>query len=624
MKRPLEGIVVLEFAQYLAAPLAGLRLADLGARVIKVERPNGGDAGRQLTTKNLFVDGDSIIFHAINRNKESFTANLKSPEDLAKVRQLIARADVMTHNFRPGVMEKIGLDYASVRALNPQLIYGVVTGYGSEGPWIEKPGQDLLAQSMSGLTHLTGSADAPPTPFGIAVGDIFCGTHFAQGLLAALVRRRQTGRGALVEASLLESLLDLQFEVLTTHFNDGGQLPRRAQHRNAHAYLGAPYGIYQTQDGWIAIAMGCLASLGKLIGCAALIPFADERGDAFKRRDEIKAILAAHLKTQSTAHWLQVLEAADYWCADVFNYNKLLSHEGCRALGMEQTVRRANGAQVRTLRCPVRIDGERLYSDVAAPALGNATAKVEADLLTQSSQRSIEVGETLPESKSPQPLAGLLVVDFSQFLSGPSAALRLADLGARVIKIERTGTGDICRTLYVSNVVLDGESTTFHAINRNKESFAADLKNAADRERVRKLVAKADVVMHNFRPGVMERLGFDYASVRALNPKAIYASISGYGNDGAWRDKPGQDLLVQAMSGLTWLSGNDGDGPVPMGLSIVDMLAGAQLAQGILACLARRVSTGAGGSVEVSMMESALDFQFELLTNFFQDGGAEA
>jgi len=628
MKRPLEGIVVLEFAQYLAAPLAGLRLADLGARVIKVERPNGGDAGRQLTTKNLFVDGDSIIFHAINRNKESFTANLKSPDDLAKVKQLIARVDVMTHNFRPGVMEKIGLDYESVRALNHGLVYGVVTGYGPTGPWMEKPGQDLLAQSMSGLTHLTGSADAAPTPFGLAVGDIFCGNHFAQGLLAALVRRAQTGRGALVEASLLESLLDVQFEVLTTHFNDGGQPPKRAQHRNAHAYLGAPYGIYQTRDGWIAVAMGCLASLGKLIGCETLIPFADARGDAFKRRDELKAILAAHLRTRGTVEWLGILEAADYWCADVFGYGKLMAHDGFRALGMDQVVRRPNGAQLRTLRCPIRINGERLYSDVMAPALGNATAGIEASLVKSADTAGARGasadtrGLSGPHSGA-LPLAGLLVVDFSQFLSGPSAALRLADLGARVIKIERTGTGDICRTLYVSNVVLDGESTTFHAINRNKESFTADLKNATDQERVRKLLERADVVMHNFRPGVMERLGFDCERVRAFNPKVVYGVISGYGNEGPWREKPGQDLLVQALSGLTWLSGNEGDGPVPMGLSIVDMLAGAQLAQGILACLARRGVTGEGGLVEVSMMESALDFQFEVVTNYFQDGGAE-
>ncbi len=381
LKRPLAGLVVLEFSQYLAAPFAGLRLADLGARVIKIERRGAGDAGRQLATKNLFADGDSIIFHTINRNKESYTANLKDTADLEKVKRLIARADVMTHNFRPGVMEKIGLDYESVRALNPRLVYGVVTGYGQAGPWKDKPGQDLLAQSMSGLTWLTGSADDPPMPFGLSTGDILCGTHFAQGLLAALVKRGKTGRGSLVEVSLLESLIDVQFEVLTTHFNDGGQAARRAQYRNAHAYLGAPYGIYQTQDGWLAVAMGCLASLGKLIGCAALIPFADERGDAFARRDEIKKILADHLKTGTTQQWLELLEAADYWCADVFNYAQLLAHAGCQALGMDQVVRRPNGAEIRTLRCPIRIDGERLYSDIAAPSLGNANANIERDFL---------------------------------------------------------------------------------------------------------------------------------------------------------------------------------------------------------------------------------------------------
>src|SRR5690606_21873405 len=173
------------------------------------------------------------------------------------------------------------------------------------------------------------------------------------------------------------------------------------------------------------------------------------------------------------------------------------------------------------------------------------------------------------------PLEDYLVVDFCQFLSGPSASLRLADLGARVIKIERPGTGDICRTLYTSNVVMNGESSVFHAINRNKESFTADLKNEEDCKVVRQLLEQADVVLHNYRPGVMERLGFDYKSVSSINPGVVYGEISGYGNDGEWKDKPGQDLLLQSLTGLTWLSGNADNGPVPMGLSIVDMLAGA-------------------------------------------------
>lgn len=380
MKLPLEGLTVLEFSQYLAGPAGGLRLADLGARVIKIERPGSGDACRQLAIKNLFVDGDSSVFHTVNRNKESYTANLKDPADLERVKTLISRADVMTHNFRPGVMDKIGLDYAKVRELNPRLVYAEVSGYGKEGPWREKPGQDLLAQSLSGLTWLSGSADDGPVPFGLAMGDMLCGTHLVQGILAALVRRGKTGKGALVEVSLMESLIDFQFEVLTTHFNDGGKLPQRSAVRNAHAYLGAPYGIYPTKDGHIAIAMGSLERLGKLLGCEALAAFADQASDCFVRRDEIKAILAAHFLTRSTAEWLAVLEPADYWCSDVFNYKQLIAHEAYRVLGMEQTVQRPNGTTLKTLRCPIRIDGERLYSDKAAPVLGQATDSINLTL----------------------------------------------------------------------------------------------------------------------------------------------------------------------------------------------------------------------------------------------------
>jgi crotonobetainyl-CoA:carnitine CoA-transferase CaiB-like acyl-CoA transferase len=278
-------------------------------------------------------------------------------------------------------MERIGLDYAGVQKLNPTIVYGVVTGYGQVGPWKDKPGQDLLAQSMSGLTWLTGSAHDGPVPFGLAASDMLCGTHFAQGLLAALLRREKTGRGALVEVSLMESVIDLQFEVLTTYFNDGHKPPVRSDYRSAHAYLGAPYGIYETSDGYIAIAMGSLDSLGKLIGCELVSSLVKEWGDEFKNRDEIKAVLKEHFKSNTTRHWLNLLEAADYWCADVFNYARLMAHAGYKVLGMDQLVRRSNGTEIRTLRCPIRIDGERLYSDVAAPALGNANEEIEMELL---------------------------------------------------------------------------------------------------------------------------------------------------------------------------------------------------------------------------------------------------
>jgi crotonobetainyl-CoA:carnitine CoA-transferase CaiB-like acyl-CoA transferase len=374
MKLPLEGITVLEFSQYLAGPYAGLRLADLGARVIKVERPGAGDACRRLATKNLYVEDDSLVFHTINRNKESFAANLKDPADIAKVKQLIATADVMTHNFRPGVMEKIGLDYETVKRIQPSIIYATVTGYGKVGPWKDKPGQDLLAQSMSGLTWLTGKAGGPPVPFGMAIADMLCGTHLAQGILAALVQKGRTGQGTTVETSLIESMIDFQFEVLTTHLNDGGQLPQRAKITNAHAYLGAPYGIYPTVDGHIAIAMGSLETLGQLIGCRGL------EGDPFEQRDVLQEKLAAHFATQTTQYWLDILEPVDYWCADVFNYARLMEHAAYKVLQMDQRVQRPSGATIKTTRCPIRIDGKRLFSSRAAPVLGEANERLEQEV----------------------------------------------------------------------------------------------------------------------------------------------------------------------------------------------------------------------------------------------------
>jgi len=376
--RPLEGLTVLEFAQYMAGPSAGLRLADLGARVIKIERPKSGEGGRQLAIKNLFVDGDSLVFHTINRNKESFAADLKNPEDLATVRRLVARSDVVTHNFRPGVMEKIGLDWESVRQLNPRTVYGEVTGYGREGPWKDKPGQDLLVQSLSGLTWLSGNADQGPVPMGLAVVDILCGSHLVQGILASLIRRAKTGKGAYVQVSLLESILDFQFEVLTTHLADGGRLPQRSRRSNAHAYLAAPYGTYPTQDGYLALAMGDLMRVARLIGCDALEAYSDS-STWFTCRDEIQQVLADHLQVQPTVYWLTLLEAGDVWCSDVFDYAKLVTHEAWRALGMDQIVRR-DGVEVHTTRCPIRIDNQILLSPKAAPRVGEENKRIQSEL----------------------------------------------------------------------------------------------------------------------------------------------------------------------------------------------------------------------------------------------------
>jgi CoA:oxalate CoA-transferase len=368
-KKPLSGILVLDFSQFLSGPSAALRLADLGARVIKVERPGSGDICRSLYISNLQLDGDSTLFHAINRNKESVAANLKSVNDAQLVNKLIEQADVLIQNFRPGVMKKLGLDYESVKAINPRLIYGEITGYGNEGPWVGKPGQDLLIQSLSGLTWLNGDRDQQPMPFGLAIADMSAGAHLVQGILSGLIRRGSTAEGSYVQVSLLESILDFQSMEISAYLNDGGKQPVCSEGLIALPCTGAPYGIYPTKDGYVALARGSVTELGELLQCDLLLKFADP-DDWFSEKDTIQRILSGHLKERSTWEWLNRLELAGYGCAEVLNWDQLAQHEGFKVLNMVQEVQRNNGTAMFTTRCPLRIDGQLFTSSKGSPRIG--------------------------------------------------------------------------------------------------------------------------------------------------------------------------------------------------------------------------------------------------------------
>ncbi|OIV40215.1 CaiB/BaiF CoA transferase family protein [Flavobacterium johnsoniae] len=378
--KPLEGLIVLEFCQFLAGPSAGLKLADLGARVIKIERPVKGEACRQLSIKDLFVDDSSLLFHTINRNKESFAADLKNPDDLVLIKKLIEKADIMTHNFRPGVMEKIGLDFETTLTINPKIIYGTITGYGDKGPWAKKPGQDLLLQSLSGLSWLSGRKSQGPVPFGLAVADLMCGNHFVQGILAALLKRAKTGKGVLVEVSLLESILDVQFEAITSFLNDGGQQPERGDVKgSAHAFLSAPYGVYKTQDDYISLAMGDLIFIGNTLG-VNLNQYADKHL-WFEKRDEIREILAAKLAEQTADYWLEVLQKQGIWCGKVLNYQTLDQQPFVQELQLKQTVKNSQGETLVTTRSPIQLDGQILISSKAAPKVGEDNLAIQEQFI---------------------------------------------------------------------------------------------------------------------------------------------------------------------------------------------------------------------------------------------------
>ena len=376
---PLTGLVVVDMSQFLSGPYCSLRLLDLGARVIKIERPDGGDLSRRLYLSDTEIGGDSTIFHAINRGKESLAVDLKNEADLAVLRALIAKADVLIQNFRPGVIERLGLDYEHVSTLNPRLVYASISGYGEDGPWVKRPGQDLLAQARSGVMWLNGDEEQGPVPFGLAIADMLAGAASAQGILAKLVRRGITGEGGHVETSLLEALIDFQFEVLTTHLNDGRRLPKRSSFRSAHAYLSAPYGVYPAKDGYLAIAMTPIPTIADLLELPELDPFRDKPATWFTARDEIKAIIATRIAGKTIDEWLAVLEPADVWCAKVLTWPELMQSEGFRTLDMLQTVTREDNVSILTTRTPLRVDGVRAKVDRAAPRIGEHSEKIRAE-----------------------------------------------------------------------------------------------------------------------------------------------------------------------------------------------------------------------------------------------------
>jgi CoA:oxalate CoA-transferase len=350
---PLAGVVVLDFSQFLAGPVAALRLADLGARVIKIERPVTGEIGRTLAFAGRWADEDTVSFHAMNRNKEAVVADLKDPGELEQVKRLVARADVLIHNFRPGVMARIGLDHESARVLNPGLVYAAASGYGADGPWAGRPGQDLLAQSVSGLTWVNGG-DRPVT-VGLSLADHLLSCHLAEGVTALLVRKLRTGRGGLIETSLLEGMLDLQSDLLTNHLNKSPGPP---------ADVLTTHNLYPTADGYLAIAPTPIKHL-----IQALKPAPDETAGG-------ESWVAERLLARGTAYWVEVLGGAGIDCVALRTLDEVIASPEFAAVEMTQTVERPpvepDGESLRltTTRSPIRIDGQVLRNHRAAPRLG--------------------------------------------------------------------------------------------------------------------------------------------------------------------------------------------------------------------------------------------------------------
>ncbi|MGG1638955.1 CoA transferase [Paenibacillus sp. NRS-1760] len=361
---PLEGLLVVEYSTKLAGPFAGLRLADLGARVVRIE----------------WAEDEPLPLDSLYRNKERFLLSSSSADEgeHEKLYKLIAEADVLIEGPPASGLQTTLLPYERSQALNAKLIHASITGYGREGAWQAKPYDDLFVQALTGMPWLSGNANDPPIPFPLSTVEMFACANLVQGILAALVHRSKSGEGMLVEVSLLESAIDYQFEVLTTHLNDGGLLPQRSSLNNAHAYLAAPYGIYETADGYLALAMGSVLELGELLQCDALARYQDA-ASWFLRRDEIKGLLADHLRSRAAAAWAEELEAGGYWCAVVQTVDELLQHEGFLSLHNIQQVQVEGRGLFLTPYCPIRFENKHMRSRRGIGRAGMDNARLEAE-----------------------------------------------------------------------------------------------------------------------------------------------------------------------------------------------------------------------------------------------------
>ncbi|GAB3850129.1 CaiB/BaiF CoA transferase family protein [Nesterenkonia populi] len=318
---PLAGIKILSFAQMAQGPATVQLFADLGADVVKVERPGSGALERSFSPGLAWKNGESLLFHSFNRNQRSLALDLKNQASRDVLARLVRDSDVLVENFRPGVMEKLGLGYESLVGINPGLVYLSATGFGSDGPYVTRPGQDLILQAMAGLAAATGKKADPPVPAGAPVVDLHAAALNAFSILAALRHRDLTGRGQKVTTNLFEAAIHLQAEGLFFHSN-GVSSSERSDSGLGHPYAAAPYGIYATQDGWLALSNSPLEVLAEALEVPELKAF--DATDAVTERDRIKDLIEPVIRERATQEWLDRLLPKDVWCGPILDYEELL------------------------------------------------------------------------------------------------------------------------------------------------------------------------------------------------------------------------------------------------------------------------------------------------------------
>ena len=377
MASALGGYRVLDLTIAMAGPLASMRMGDLGADVIKVEPP-AGEWQRHAPAGGAVGNEINASFLALNRNKRSLTVDLKTEAGRRIVLDLARTCDVFVQNYRNGVAERLGVGYESIRAVKPDIVYVSISGYGEDGPYAERPGQDLLLQALSGTMLNTGKLGDPPQPAGSYAVDAITGYSAFEGALAALIHRERTGEGQLVSVNMLDAAIAVQAQEISI-FTVGGVAQHRGRENHGHTYIRAPYGAFATSDGYVALAMPPLGVLGTMLGDARLASM-DENVDGHTNRDEINEIVRKRLQEKPTAHWLEAFAENGIWAGPVYTYSDLVADPQVKHNGSLVTYDHPTEGRITTPGFPYRLSRTQPSIERGAPQAGEHTREILREL----------------------------------------------------------------------------------------------------------------------------------------------------------------------------------------------------------------------------------------------------
>jgi crotonobetainyl-CoA:carnitine CoA-transferase CaiB-like acyl-CoA transferase len=370
MNKALEGVTILDFSHLLQGPFATQLLGDMGADIIKIERAGAGDLFRSMTFFAKWVGGsESPNFLAWNRNKRSVALNLKSRKVHSIIMEMAKKADVVVQNFRPGVLAKLGYGYDDFKAVNPAIIYCSGSGYGEDGPYVERPGQDMLIQGLVGVASLTGRGDQAPVPVGSGLSDQVGAMNMVYGILSALYYREKTGKGQKIEVNLLAWMLAHLNQEYVAVMNLGEDFVR-PKSGIGHPGMQAPFGIYQTRDGgYVSIAMSPFKVLYEVLEAPGLAPY-DDLKTLFDKRDEVFDKVNEETKKFTVEDLLSRLLAADVWCAEVKDIRRATEDPQVTHMGMITSYEHPRGGTVRVVAPAVKMSETPATIERPAPLIG--------------------------------------------------------------------------------------------------------------------------------------------------------------------------------------------------------------------------------------------------------------